>query len=68
MVGRGGGGPPVNGHSWVWPLLLAPDLCSLLGVKAWGEGEFGMTAATTAQVKPRGLQGGSQDRLSCRSF
>lgn len=27
---------PVNGHSWVWPLLFALDLCSLLGVKALG--------------------------------
>lgn len=37
MAGRGGGGGPlVNGHSWVWPLLLALDLRSLLGVKALG--------------------------------
>lgn len=62
MVGwRWGGGSPGQ-----WSLLgVATASCPGFVLFSWcesigGEGEFGMTAATTAQVKPRGLQGGLQ--------
>lgn len=49
-----------------WPFLgLATAFCPGFVLFAWcesigGEGEFRMTAATTAQVKPRRLQGRPQ--------
>lgn len=49
-----------------WPFLrLATAFCPGFVLFAWcesigGEGEFRMTATTTAQVKPRGLQGRPQ--------
>lgn len=65
MATPGGRGcSPVNGHSWVWPLLFALDLCSLLGVKALGVKGIQDDSHTTAQVVPRLCETSGSDLLS----